>query len=132
MPGLATATLLVRDYGEAAAWFQRCLMLSIADDVDQGGGKRWLTLETGGARLLLAKADGARQEAEIGRQAGGRAAFFLEITDFQSHYEHMLSAGVRFLESPRDEPYGIVVQFEDLYGNKWDLLQPIQAKDQTI
>lgn len=77
-----------------------------------------------GARLLLARADGADQEAMIGRQGGGRVMLFLETDDFARDHARMLANGINFLEAPRHEPYGSVAVFEDLYGNKWDLIEP--------
>ena len=120
-------TLLVRDYDEAIAWFTRCLGFELAEDVDMGGGKRWVVVEppgTRGAALLLAKASGAEQQAAIGRQAGGRVFLFLETSDLDRDYAHMQAEGVKFREAPRNEAYGKVVVFEDLYGNPWDLIEP--------
>jgi predicted enzyme related to lactoylglutathione lyase len=78
----------------------------------------------GSAALLLAKASGAEQAARIGDQAGGRVFLFLETDDFGRDHARMSAAGVRFLEPPRHEPYGVVAVFEDLYGNRWDLIEP--------
>lgn len=129
MPGLATVAVLVDDYDRAVDWYRRCLGFSIAQDVDQGNGKRFLTMTTdpkdgGGAQLLLAKAAGPAQIAAIGDQFGGRIGFFLEVDDFDARYAVMEAEGVEFLETPRDEVYGRVVQFRDLYGNGWDLIEP--------
>jgi len=77
-----------------------------------------------GARLLLAKADGAEQLAAIGNQTGGRVMLFLETEDFAGDFARMSEKGVTFLEAPRHEPYGSVAVFADLYGNKWDLIEP--------
>lgn len=77
-----------------------------------------------GARLLLARADDAGQRAAIGNQTGGRVMLFLETDSFASDHERMVAAGVRFLEEPRHEAYGSVAVFVDLYGNKWDLIEP--------
>lgn len=123
MSGLYLTTLLVADYDEAKAWFVECLRFSVKEDADRGGGKRWVVLATGGADLLLAKAVGDDQIAQIGSQAGGRVAFFLETDDFDRDFARLSAAGVRFLERPRTESYGKVVQFADLYGNKWDLIE---------
>jgi predicted enzyme related to lactoylglutathione lyase len=73
---------------------------------------------------LLAQADGQSQAATIGNQAGGRVGFFLETDDFEQDHARLVAAGVRFLEAPRHEAYGSVAVFEDLYGNKWDLIEP--------
>lgn len=94
-----------------------------------GGGKRWVVVSPPGekgASLLLAKAVGEEQEARVGNQTGGRVFLFLWTDDFCRDYEYMKAKGVRFIEEPRQESYGTVVVFLDLYGNKWDLLQPIK------
>jgi catechol 2,3-dioxygenase-like lactoylglutathione lyase family enzyme len=123
---IATLALLVRDYDEAIAWFTRCLGFELAEDIDMGGGKRWVVVRppgSAGAALLLAKAIGEQANA-IGRQAGGRVFLFLETDDFDSAYQRMTREGVTFREAPRVESYGKVVVFEDLYGNAWDLIEP--------
>lgn len=117
---------LVRDYDEAIDWFGRCLGFVLAEDRDMGGGKRWVVVKPpgdGGAALVLAKAVG-EQQATIGTQAGGRVFLFAETDDFDRDYARMTGQGVVFRETPRSEPYGKVVVFEDLYGNPWDLIQP--------
>jgi catechol 2,3-dioxygenase-like lactoylglutathione lyase family enzyme len=123
---IATLALVVRDYDEAIAWFTRCLGFELAADTDMGGGKRWVVVRPAGGRgaaLLLAKAVGG-QERAIGDQSGGRVFLFLETDDFASSHTRMKREGVKFLVEPRQEAYGTVAVFEDLYGNKWDLLQP--------
>lgn len=123
--GLAQVAMLVADYDEAIAFFCGKLGFDLMEDSDLGAGKRWVVLAgAGGARLLLAKAKGAAQEAAIGRQAGGRVGFFLETERFQEEYDRLLSQGITFLETPRLEAYGRVAVFEDLYGNLWDLVEP--------
>jgi catechol 2,3-dioxygenase-like lactoylglutathione lyase family enzyme len=123
---LATLALVVRDYDEAIAWYTEKLGFALADDVDLGGGKRWVTLDPGrgGARLLLSKADGDQQVARIGDQTGGRVFLFLETDDFASDHAAMLGKDVTFKEEPRHEAYGTVAVFADLYGNLWDLIGP--------
>lgn len=124
---VATVSLLVRDYAEAKAWFLEKLDFALAEDTVLGGSKRWLVVEPrgrGGARILLAKAEGPSQEAAIGAQAGGRVFLFLETDDFDRDHAEMKGRGVVFAEEPRHEPYGTVAVFTDLYGNRWDLLQP--------
>ena len=124
---LASVALLVRDYDEAKAWFVEVLGFRVVDDTPQGVDKRWLVVAPPGsveARLVLAKAVTAEEKAHIGNQTGGRVFLFLHTDDFRRDHAAMTAKGVRFLETPRDEPYGIVAVFEDLYGNKWDLLQP--------
>ncbi len=123
---IATVTLVVDDYDEAIAFYTGALRFELLDDTDLGGGKRWVRVAPPGTQtaLLLAQADGDAQRASIGNQTGGRVGFFLHTDDFARDHAAMLAAGVRFLETPRHEPYGIVAVFEDLYGNRWDLLEP--------
>ena len=124
---LHALTLVVRDYDEAIRWYTTALGFEVLDDTDMGGGKRWVRIAprgSTGTSLLLAAAKGDEQEAAIGRQAGGRVFLFLHTDDFDRDHATMKAAGVRFLEEPRDEPYGKVVVFEDLYGNRWDMIEP--------
>jgi catechol 2,3-dioxygenase-like lactoylglutathione lyase family enzyme len=123
---IATVALVVDDYDEAIAWYSEKLGFALAEDVDLGGGKRWVILSAGqgGARLLLAKADGERQSARVGDQTGGRVFLFLETDDFARDHQAMLAKGVSFREEPRHEAYGTVAVFSDLYGNLWDLIEP--------
>ena len=123
---IATIALVVADYDEAISFYVGKLGFALLNDLDMGGGKRWVTVAPagGGARLLLARADGAAQSAHVGNQTGGRVGFFLETDDFARDHAAFVERGVKFLETPRHEAYGSVAVFEDLYGNKWDLLQP--------
>ena len=125
MKRFALATLVVRDYDEAIAFFTEIVGLRLIEDTDMGGGKRWVVVapEAGGG-LLLAKAANAEQVARIGDQTGGRVGFFLHTDDFAGDYARMRAADVRFLGEPRDEEYGRVVVFLDLYGNRWDFIEP--------
>jgi catechol 2,3-dioxygenase-like lactoylglutathione lyase family enzyme len=123
---IATISLVVADYDEAIAFFTRMLGFALTSDLDMGEGKRWVTVapDGGGARLLLAKAEGPEQAARVGDQTGGRVALFLETDDFARDHAAYVARGVRFLEAPRHEPYGSVAVFEDICGNKWDLIEP--------
>jgi catechol 2,3-dioxygenase-like lactoylglutathione lyase family enzyme len=123
---IATLTLLVSDYDQAIGFYRDQLGFELVADTDLGDGKRWVLVAPpgGGARLLLAEADTPQQHARIGDQTGGRVGLFLETDDFARDFERFTANGVRFLEAPRHEPYGSVAVFEDLYGNKWDLIQP--------
>ncbi len=125
MPHLAHVAVVVRDYDEAIAWYTGKLGFLLAADTDLGGGKRWVLVapKDGRAQLLLAKAGSAEQEARIGDQTGGRVFLFLETDDFDRDHAAMTARGVQFREAPRRESYGTVAVFEDLYGNRWDLLQ---------
>jgi len=138
---IASVALVVRDYDEAIAFFTTSLGFVVVEDTPLAGGKRWVVVAPGGApsgtraadatrapamsgaTLLLARAADAEQEARVGNQTGGRVFLFLRTDDFWRDYRAMLARGVRFLEAPRDEPYGTVAVFLDLYGNKWDLVQ---------
>ncbi|GAA2832937.1 catechol 2,3-dioxygenase-like lactoylglutathione lyase family enzyme [Aminobacter aminovorans] len=124
---VATVSVVVADYDQAIAWYVGKLGFSLVEDVELGGGKRWVTVEPGsgqGARLLLAKADGENQVAAIGNQTGGRVFLFLETDDFARDHATMLANGVEFREEPRHEAYGTVAVFADLHGNLWDLIEP--------
>ena len=120
-------TLLVRNYDEALEFFTQKLGFHLLQDTPLPDKKRWLLVappNSRGAALLLADAATPEQSLAIGNQSGGRVFLFLHTDDFWRDYKAYQSRGVRFLESPRQESYGIVAVFEDLYGNKWDLLQP--------
>lgn len=125
-PRIATIALVVADYDDAIAFYRDRLGFTLIADTDMGGDKRWVLVEPagGGARLLLAKADGPEQAARVGDQTGGRVGLFLETDDFARDFATFSARGVRFLEAPRHEAYGSVAVFEDLYGNKWDLIEP--------
>jgi len=128
---VATVAVVVADYDAAIAWYGEKLGFVLVEDVDLGGGKRWVTVEPGGgqgARLLLAKADGAAQAAAIGNQTGGRVFLFLETDDFTRDHALMLANGVEFRETPRHEAYGTVAVFADIHGNLWDLIEPKRAR----
>lgn len=126
---IGLVSLVVRDYDHAIAFYRDRLGFALVEDTDLGGGKRWVVVAPpgGGTALLLAKAEGAAQAARIGDQTGGRVGFFLMTDDFERDHAAFGAAGVRFLEAPRSEAYGTVAVFEDLYGNKWDLIEPKAA-----
>lgn len=130
---LAHVAILVRDYDEAIAFYTGALGFQLVEDTPQGDGKRWVVVALSNAQstsLLLAKAATPEQEAHIGNQTGGRVFLFLHTDDFWRDYNRMKTQGVRFAEEPRHEPYGTVVVFFDLYGNKWDMIQPRTGPDQ--
>ncbi len=123
---LGSLALVVRDYDEAIAFYVGKLGFILAEDADLGGGKRWVRVTPPGARetsLLLAKAVAPAQSARVGDQTGGRVFLFLRTDDFAGDVERLTTAGVTFVRPPRQEPYGWVAVFEDLYGNLWDLLE---------
>lgn len=123
---LSAVTYLVRDYDEAIVWFTQKLGFALVEDTLLLNAKRWVKVAAGQGNtcLLLAKAEGSEQIAAIGKAAGGRVAYFLYTDDFTGTHARMLAADVKFRETPRNEPYGTVAVFEDLYGNGWDLIQP--------
>ena len=124
---VATVALVVANYDEAVRWYVERLGFVLIEDVDLGGGKRWVTVAPAngqGARLLLAQASGEEQASRIGNQTGGRVFLFLETEDFSRDHQAMLAKGVEFREAPRHEAYGTVAVFADLYGNLWDLIEP--------
>ena len=127
MSYIALVTLVVRDYDEAIAFYTDALGFELVEDTDRGDGSRWVVVRPrggAGSALLLARATDETQRGSVGAQTGGRVGFFLHTEDFAGDHARMTSAGVRFLEEPRHETYGSVAVFEDLYGNRWDLLQP--------
>lgn len=138
---VATVAIVVADYDEALAFYVGVLGFRLLEDTDLGGGKRWVVVEppsssnsvaggsdgSAGASLLLAVASNREQRSRIGNQTGGRVFLFLETDDFERDFARYQSRGVRMLEAPRRESYGTVVQFEDLYGNRWDLIERKQS-----
>jgi catechol 2,3-dioxygenase-like lactoylglutathione lyase family enzyme len=126
--------LIVEDYDEAIGFFVDVLGFDLVEDspalmTRDGRPKRWVVVRPPGARtgLLLARADGEREVRAVGDQFSGRVGLFLRVDDFQGSYDRMREAGVEFVGEPRDEPYGRVVVFRDVAGNRWDLLGPPPA-----
>ena len=122
---LGCIAIVVDDYDRAIDFYTRALGFELREDAPRGDGKRWVMVAPLGAEtgVLLARAANDAQSARIGDQTGGRVGFFLHTDDFRRDHAAMMAQGVRFLEAPRDEAYGMVAVFEDLYGNKWDLLE---------
>lgn len=122
---LHAVALLVPDYDAGLAFYVGKLGFELIEDTPLDAPKRWVLIAPPGGetRLLLARADGAVQQAAIGNQTGGRVGFFLETDDFNRDHAAMLAAGVTFEEEPRDEPYGRVAVWRDPFGNRWDLLE---------
>jgi catechol 2,3-dioxygenase-like lactoylglutathione lyase family enzyme len=128
---IAHLTLVVRDYDEAIAFFTQTLGFDLIEDTPskdrQGRDKRWVLIAprgSDGTQILLAKASNEEEASRIGNQTGGRVFLFLRTDDFWRDYKAMREKGVKFVREPKEEDYGTVAVFEDLYGNKWDLLQP--------
>ncbi|HBL30441.1 MAG TPA: hypothetical protein DD490_26700 [Acidobacteria bacterium] len=119
--------LVVRDYDEAIEFYTEKLSFVLLEDTYQPAqDKRWVLVAPPGGRgttLLLARASKPEQEPFIGNQSGGRVFLFLNTDDFWRDYNRMVAAGVTFVRPPKEEPYGTVAVFADLYGNLWDLLQ---------
>ena len=130
---LEQIALIVDDYDAAIGFYVDVLGFELVEDspslTDDGRAKRWVVVRPPGAEtaLLLAQADGERQRRVVGDQFAGRVGVFLRVDDFQASYERMRAAGVEFASEPRDEPYGRVVVFVDVSGNRWDLLGPRPA-----
>jgi catechol 2,3-dioxygenase-like lactoylglutathione lyase family enzyme len=124
---IALVALLVRDYDEAIAFYVSGLGFTLVEDTPLEDGKRWVVVAppgAGGTSLLLARAATPEQRQRVGDQMGGRVFLFLHTDDFASEHARMEAAGVHFVEPPRQESYGTVAVFEDLYGNRCDLIQP--------
>jgi catechol 2,3-dioxygenase-like lactoylglutathione lyase family enzyme len=119
--------LVVRDYDEAIEFFCRKLHFKLLEDTYQPEqDKRWVVVAppgSNGTNLLLAQASTPEQEAYIGNQTGGRVFLFLSTDDFWRDYNEMLTAGIKFVREPKEAEYGTVAVFEDLYGNRWDLIE---------
>lgn len=127
---LGYVALLVQDYDEAIAYFTQRLDFRVVEDSlstnRDGRPKRWVLIAppgSTGTKLLLAKAATPAEISRVGNQTGGRVFLFLHTDDFWRDYRNMAARGVKFIRDPREEPYGTVAVFEDLYGNQWDLLQ---------
>jgi catechol 2,3-dioxygenase-like lactoylglutathione lyase family enzyme len=125
---LALTAIVVKDYDEAIRFYVDVLGFELVEDsLVSGQRKRWVVVAPPGATesaLLLAKAVGDEQISRIGNQTGGRVFLFLHTDDFWRDYDRYKSAGVEFIRGPTEEPYGRVAVFEDLYGNRWDLIEP--------
>lgn len=118
--------LVVDNYDDAIEFYTSKLQFTLIEDTDLGSGKRWVLVyppNSNGTNLLLAKASTDEQKLAVGNQTGGRVFLFLQTNNFWKNYELMKANGVVFNEEPRTEAYGMVVVFQDLYGNKWDLLE---------
>ncbi len=119
-------TLVVPDYDAAIAFYVGKVGFTLIQDTKLSEAKRWVLIAASAdaaCHILLARADGAEQQAAIGKQTGGRVGFFLHSDDFDADYARMVAAGVTFEETARSEPYGKVAVWRDPWGNRWDLLQ---------
>jgi catechol 2,3-dioxygenase-like lactoylglutathione lyase family enzyme len=124
---LAHVAVVVRDYDETIVFYTGVLGFRLIEDTDMGEGKRWVLIAPSGSKgtnILLARAATPEQATCIGNQTGGRVFLFLYTDDFWRDYRSLQSQRVEFVRDPKDEPYGTVAVFKDLYGNLWDLIQP--------
>jgi len=124
---IAMVSLVVRDYDEAIQFYTEKLDFELVEDTQLSENKRWVTVSPKNSNeflLLLAKAANKRQEQAIGNQTGGRVFLFLHTDDFWRDYRNMIEIKIHFVREPKEEPYGTVAVFEDLYGNLWDLIEP--------
>lgn len=124
---IAHIALVVKEYDEAIQFYTEKLDFTLLEDTELSEDKRWVIVAPPGANeccLLLAKAANDRQLKSVGNQSGGRVFLFLFTDDFWRDYKKMMDKGISFIRPPKEEPYGIVAVFEDLYGNRWDLLEP--------
>ncbi|MDX1301483.1 VOC family protein [Photobacterium sp.] len=127
---IGNIALVVENYDAAIEFYTQKLQFELIEDTDLGGGKRWVQVSppnSNGTNLLLAQASTEEQLKSVGNQTGGRVFLFLQTNNFWCDYQKMKEKGVVFNEEPRVEEYGTVVVFQDLYGNKWDLLQLNQS-----
>jgi catechol 2,3-dioxygenase-like lactoylglutathione lyase family enzyme len=123
---IAHLTLLVKDYDEAIQFYTKKLDFDLLEDTSLGREKRWVLIAPKGSKscsLLLGKAANEQQSQHIGNQTGGRVFLFLYTDDFWRDYHKMISNDITFIRLPKEEPYGTVAVFEDLYGNLWDLIE---------
>lgn len=130
MKHLAIVAIVVRDYDEAIQYFTKVLGFTLLEDEPREPGKRWVVVAPSpdrGAALLLARAAKPEQVVVIGNQSGGRVFLFMHTNDFDGDYARFKAGGVEFTEAPRNESYGRVVVFKDLYGNKWDLIERVSS-----
>ncbi len=127
---IAQLSLLVREYDEAIQFYVEKMNFLLLEDTALENNKRWVRVAPPGTpntALLLAKADGEAQINAIGNQTGGRVFLFLQTDDFWRDYNKMIANGIVFIEKPREEIYGTVAVFKDLYGNLWDLITPTKV-----
>ena len=133
---IAHIALLVNDYDEAIRFYSNALNFSVVEDTVLSSTKRWVIIappgyasaKNGNCCLLLAKAANTEQQSRVGNQTGGRVFLFLYTDNFWRDYKNMQEKGITFVREPIDEPYGTVAVFIDLYGNRWDLIQPSSLK----
>jgi catechol 2,3-dioxygenase-like lactoylglutathione lyase family enzyme len=130
---ISKIAILVKDYDEAIEYYTEALGFNLVEDMQIGEDQRWVVVAPPssngiiGTQIILMRATTDTERNAIGKQAGGAVLLILQTDDFWRDYQSMKTRGVVFHEEPRKEPYGTVVIFEDLYGNKWDLIEPVVA-----
>ena len=132
---IAHIALVVKEYDEAIQFYTEKLGFTLLEDTKLSEEKRWVLVAPPGANeccLLLAKAANDKQLQSVGNQAGGRVFLFLFTDDFWRDYNAMMDKGINFVRLPKEEPYGVVGVFEDIYGNLWDLLEPKEINKGVI
>ena len=132
---LAAVTVLVPSFDDGLAFFRDVLGFAVLEDAQLSPTKRWIVVAPSrgaGAVLVLAVPSDERQTARVGDQTGGRVGFFLHSWDFWADYERLRKRGLKILETPRLETYGIVAVFLDPWGGRWDLLQPASEAPETL
>ena len=125
---IAHVAIVVNDYDEAIRFYTQQLNFTLVEDTKLSEQKRWVLVAppgSNGCKLLLAKAANEQQQSRVGNQIGGRVFLFLHTDDFWRDYNAYVIKGINFLREPVKEPYGTVAVFEDLYGNLWDLIEPV-------
>ncbi len=128
---IAHIALVVEDYDKAIDFYTKKLHFVLMEDTELSSTKRWVIVSpkgSSGCSLLLAKASNAEQQTRIGNQTGGRVFLFLHTDNFDRDFAEMKGNGIEFVREPAIESYGKVAVFKDLYGNMWDLIEPIQKK----
>lgn len=132
---IAHIALVVENYDDAIEFYTKKLDFTLLEDTRLSEEKRWVVVSPPGANecsLLLAKAANEQQAASIGNQTGGRVFLFLFTDDFWRDYHRMVEKNVNFVRPPKEEVYGIVAVFKDLYGNQWDLLEPKENNEKSV
>lgn len=127
---IAHIALLVREYDEAIDFYVNKLNFELIEDTRLNETKRWVLVAPPGSdecKLLLAKAVGGEQERQVGKQSGGRVFLFLHTDNFQRDYQNLLNQQIKIVRATSQEAYGTVAVFEDLYGNRWDLIEPTKV-----
>lgn len=126
---LVQIALVVDDYDEAIDFYTRKLHFELIEDTPRSPVKRWVVVAPpgdSGCRLLLAKAKNDEQRAHVGNQTGGRVFLFLHTDDIERDHANLLRHDIKIVRGPVTEPFGKVIVFEDLYGNLWDLIEPVE------